>query len=474
MGDYVEFVRPSLPPLPGLIKLPPLDQLATNRYVYAFMFAFSLPSLHAKEDAVFELSAGLQATLDEMPFLAANIVADDTVRGSIQLEIPEDDNVGIKFHVKDMSNLYWNDLAKSGFPTAQLRADEFTAEPRFMSERTPVLTVQANFITGGLLLAINFNHAVFDGHSVLTLLTRWAKHTATAATGNLLPLEDRLLRATSDRLMLFRGHNTMALSEFPYYRAHTYSEGPKDYLLNKSHGLTHSDYDVAFWRPTDESLVELERLVCGARGSKFSTNAFVGAFIWQRVTKARQLSARGEATTSFLFPVNVRDILVPSLPPTQIGNIIVGARATASVADMEASGPEFLYTLAERITEAKNWWTSDRVLAWMGAWNACPDLIKDSLHFDTNLDTFLGTDIVLTNMSSTQFNLDWGSTLGRIKALRPTSFPSVDGIVSLLVRFDGKGLEFAMGFATETMKRLAEDELWIKMMTLVCSEQLGD
>jgi hypothetical protein len=490
MATSIELVRPSLPPLPGLIKLPPLDQPLFHRVIMPVIYAFKLPLLHAREDVLSALREGLQATLDEIPFLVAHVVIDDVDRGSVQLEIFEHNDTGIKLYIRDIPGLDWKDLETHGFPTAQLKKYQLTPEPLLKSTISiPILTVQANFISGGLLLGLDLSHVVFDGRSMITLMTRWAKHTSLASEGQVMRPEDKIPRASFDRSTLFRGRVSTPLSEFPYYSTHgspksilgllpsqeqalDFTQWSNDLIKNKGHNLTASDFDCCVWRLSDEQLEALERLICGTRPCNFTANALVGAFLWQRITKARQLSVRCETTTSFLFPVDIRDMVTPPLPATYMGNSVTVACATAKVAEMEASGPEFLYTLAERITEARVQVTADRVQAFIGGVDACTDLYKMAAQLHIRNRWSLGTDIMVSNISSTALNMEWGSILGHIRAIR-VFLPSIeDGIVLIPARVSEKATDLTIGLATETMKGLARDEIWTKIMTLVCSEQL--
>jgi len=98
-----------------------------------------------------ELQDGLAATIEEMPFLAADVIPENSQRGTVQLETTEE--AGVWFHVKHIPKLDFEELELRNFGPQNFPVNGFMPEPRIHDfDRTPVLTVEATLISGGLLL----------------------------------------------------------------------------------------------------------------------------------------------------------------------------------------------------------------------------------------------------------------------------------------------------------------------------------
>ncbi|KAJ6094484.1 hypothetical protein N7467_001997 [Penicillium canescens] len=81
----------------------------------------------------------------------------------------------------------------------------------------PVMTVQANFITGGLILAFDGQHAVLDPQALGTFAQTWAKHGCAESDGLMVTASKRFSPDASDGSDLFGGHSSRSLSDFQTY-----------------------------------------------------------------------------------------------------------------------------------------------------------------------------------------------------------------------------------------------------------------
>lgn len=156
-----DFIKPLVPLIPGLVKLPPLDQIAPPT-IASPVLVFRVSSEEARDSIIQDLQDGLMKAIEEMPFLAADIVPDDVKRGTIQLETT--DAAGVWFHYHEVPTLHFDTLERRKFVPTTLPFNELVPEPRMHSYvRSPVLTVQATFITGGLLLVgLDYSHPSFS------------------------------------------------------------------------------------------------------------------------------------------------------------------------------------------------------------------------------------------------------------------------------------------------------------------------
>lgn len=145
-----ELIKPSVPLIPGYTKLPPLDQVE-GRFIVPPILVFRVDSEDAQETIIQDLQDGLANTIEEMPFIAAEVVPENRERGTIQLEIGED--AGVWFHVREIPEIDFDELERRQFAPATFALLQLMPEPRQHDwDRSPVLTIQATFITGGLLV----------------------------------------------------------------------------------------------------------------------------------------------------------------------------------------------------------------------------------------------------------------------------------------------------------------------------------
>jgi trichothecene 3-O-acetyltransferase len=145
-----KFIKPGVPLIPGYTKLPPLDQVE-GRFILPPLLVFRVDLPDAQDLIVQELQDGLAKTIEEMPFIAADVIPDSAERGTVQLDIQED--AGVWFHVRELPDLNFEVLERRQFAPSCFSVLDLVPEPRQHNwDKSPVLTIQATFITGGLLL----------------------------------------------------------------------------------------------------------------------------------------------------------------------------------------------------------------------------------------------------------------------------------------------------------------------------------
>lgn len=190
-------------------------------------------------------------------------------------------------------------------------------------------------------------------------------------------------------------------------------------------------------------------------------NAIMCAVLWRHISRARQLSSLVIMTNSFINTVNVRRRMEPPLPLEYPGNAVVHAKTSAATADVESAEPGTLYKLAKQITDAIEWWTSERLWELIGAIESRRMVSKVEL----NMDNFQGPDLEVTSTAAMGDLLcvDWGCELGRLKALRYVYVPVKDGWVNVLPQRKGAGIELLIGLEKSTMQHLRQDKEWLQL-----------
>jgi hypothetical protein len=396
-----EFIKPSVPLIPGYTKLPPLDQVE-GRFIVPPILVFRIDSPDAKDSIVQDLQNGLANTIEEMPFIAAEVIPDNTERGTIQLEIGED--AGVWFHVHELPELDFEELERREFAPAAFPVLQLMPEPRQHNwDRSPVITIQATFITGGLLLVpatiihshridllivpqvFNSHHSVMDGRGMSIFGKTWAKNTGAVSEGLMMP--QGLKEQSLDRTHAFGiGSCCMQLSDFPNYRLSKQglrSARQRELLeaaltCDVSHPALRvmKELHLSYWIISQESLQEIKQAAPPSTtdAPELTDSAILSALLWRHITRARQLSARGVPSTCLLNVVNVCRRLDPPLPLDYPGNALAHAKTSAKAVDVESEKP--LYELARQVSDSIDWWTSERIWGLIGAIDSTPHVGK--------------------------------------------------------------------------------------------------
>lgn len=398
-----DFVKPLVPLIPGFMKLPPLDQVAPPTLASPVL-AFRVSSVDDRDSIIQDLQDGLSKVIEEIPFVAADVVPDDVVRGTIQLETP--DAAGVWFHIQELPTLHFDELERRKFVPVSLPFNELMPEPRLHNYvRSPVLSIQASFITGGLLLVectcfssdirctnslttgqvLHFHHSVIDGNGLGVFGKAWARHVRAISEG--LHIQEFLESNCLDRSKIFadncysrelaeltncqlvksgrRGQFQRELLEATF--ANNFSN-PIFQITKKLH--------TTLWYISQESMQAVKQATLPTTvGEQVPTeNSILSALVWRHLTRARQLSSRGLKSTSIVTAVNARSRLEPALSPDYMGNAVANAKAVAATADVESE--KHLYELANLIGDSINWWTSERVWGYIAAIDATPCVDK--------------------------------------------------------------------------------------------------
>ncbi|KIW01192.1 uncharacterized protein PV09_07241 [Verruconis gallopava] len=465
-----EFIRPTIPLIPGFTKLPPLDQVE-GRFIVPPILVFRLDAPDARDAIIQDLRDGLAATIEEIPFIAADVVPDEVERGTIKLETGED--AGVWLHIHELPEIEFDNLERRHFAPLNFPVLELMPEPRKHDwQRSPVLTIQATFITGGLLLVFNSHHSVMDGRGMSVFGKTWAKHVGAVSEGRHAP---RAL-AQIDRIQAFgfgSMRRCMQLSDFPSYRItkQEWRSALQRELLETAlaRDTSHPKFELlqqlhlSYWTISRKSLLAIKQAAVqsDASGPLLTDSAVISALLWRHITRARQLSRRGVRATCLLNVVNVCRRLNPPLPLDYPGNALAHAKTSATPTEVESEKP--LYELARQVNDSIDWWTSERIWGLIGAIDATPHVGK----VEPAMDNFQGPDLEITNSGSfgDLLHLEWSSDLGKAVCLRFPYVPIYDGWVNVLPSSDDSPVELLIALDKTTVARLREDKDWASFAT---------
>ena len=457
-------VRPSIPIVPGVEQISPLDQYMV-RVILPMMCIFHVESPELRPAIVANLKAGLASTIDEIRFLAADILPESEERDSIQLEYEE--GAGVWFYSQELPDFNFQTLARRNFPFSGLPVNQFVARPWGHSNKCPVLTILVTFITGGAVVTFNGHHAVMDAQGLGTFAQTWAKHVAAESEGRAVSQDEKLSQEILDGISTFSSTSSRSLAEFPTYwiaKQRPYESSQSEILKAAVSG----DFDrlgtmirLSHWSLPQQALDCLMSTVHRNSSTPVVTeNALISALIWRHVSRARQLSSREVGTSALLTSVNVRRRMDPPLPLEYLGNAIVLARATATAADLESDGS--LYDLALKVMDSVDWWTADQIWDLCGSIDACTN-VGNRIIPPVDHDLLITSPSRLGDVLGTS---KWGTELGPVKALR-FAFPAfMDGFVAILPGLQ-RSFDVMIWTSPETYIQLKSDRVWTKSLKLV-------
>ncbi|KAA8650889.1 uncharacterized protein ATNIH1004_003578 [Aspergillus tanneri] len=470
MDTKPTYVRPNFPLVPETIKLSPFDQFAPRGYLPLLLF-FKTKTNIPVEELSLELKQGLANTLDVMYFLAGYLEVENAAHNTLELHITGD--AGVPFQVKNLRDvenrsLDFSELERGYFPPSKLDASVLLLE-HLPQQGLPCLTVQANFICGGLILGLNFHHSVVDGPGVAVLWKIWSRQTTAVSEGHIVSASETCTTKALERWPLFPVHGCRRrLCEFPGFtdvqmlQSSGSDNGVKAPGCSQSSGIP----TITCWHIPKNKLLELqEKAKPRSANSPVGTeNSVLSAFIWRHYTKAR-CPQHLDVKVALFTTCDARSRLDPPLHPDYPGNAIVDCRALMSPVQLHSSDSDAIGQISSAVMESISWWTPDNIgslLCSMQAYPRVGDVIR-SVHVEHNA-------LQITNISTVPlYSSFWGKNLEYPRAIRPPWLPMIDGLVNISPRLRDGGLEIFISADDQVTERLKQDAEFAEYIQYRCS-----
>ncbi|EYE97743.1 putative trichothecene 3-O-acetyltransferase [Aspergillus ruber CBS 135680] len=408
---------------------------------------FSMPDNDSDSTIIHTLTNGLERLTASFPWIAGQVVNEGA----------SEDNTGI-FKIKPLENIprlvikdLRNDLSiptmdslrQAKFPMSMLD-EEIICPCRTLPlpgtlDEFPVFLVQANFITGGLLLSMVAEHGAMDmtgQGQIIRLLSKACRNESFTAeelsTGNLCR------------------HDIIPLLD-------SYEPGPElSYQITRLPSTPPAPPAKSTWayfsfQPSSLAALKYFTMQTVPTGY-ISTDDALTALIWQSVTRARLPRLNPETNSTFARAVDVRRFLdIHQTYPGLIQNMTYHTNVLQSLVY------EPLGVIASRLRLAVNPNTStlgydSRALATFLA--RSPD--KTIFSFSANLD--LSTDMMLSSWARVEcYDLDFGLGLGCSEAVRRPQFDPFESLVYLLPKTPEGEITAAICLRDEDMQRVRVD-----------------
>ena len=411
------------------------------------------------------LTNGLERLSASFPWLAGKVVNEGSSEGNSGIfKIKPFERVP-RLVVKDLrhdpSIPTMDTLRQANFPFSML--DEAVIAPRKTlpgspdksASDSPVFLLQANFITGGLLLTFVGQHNTMDitgqGRIIHLLskaccneqLTSEELSSGNLSRRNLIPLLDDSYEQVSELTRQIMKHTPSHLIPNGTNAQRPPPKCTWTYFTFHSTSLT--------------ALKALATKTITLPSRYISTDDALSAFIWQAIIRARLPRLNPTAESTLARAIDVRRYL--DISQTYLGLV---QNMTYHTHTLQKLVEEPLGSVVSQLRSALDPKTSNlgyhtRALATL--LNRTPD--KHTISFIATLD--LSVDIMLSSWAKLDcYELDFNLGLGKPEAVRRPQFEPVESLIYLMPRtLDGE-IAVAICLRDEDMVRLRADEEFAK------------
>ncbi|PLB49029.1 hypothetical protein P170DRAFT_436691 [Aspergillus steynii IBT 23096] len=327
----------------------------------------------------------------------------------------------------------------------------------------PALTVQLNFIDGGLLMGLSWHHTVGDAYSLNLLLRTWAHHTRLVLDDGIVGTPATAVDTSLERWRLDIGSPNPTVDALSDYVADPTARSPSHpdhvHLLDRSDRPC-ADCVMVTYYFSAAGLNSLRQMLAAAipeHDVAFTRSEALAALIWKHLSLARRLPMdAGSETSLFTTRLNFRSRMKPPLPNSFVGNINTpNARWRLPLTEVcQPSTPQSLATLARGIRSAINALGEPDVRTAIGLANSLPAATE----LTDNYNLFPGPDLSLTDISELGIlREDWG------RLLHPTvlrAYSRERGLVYVLPQDQDGGCEVQIQCEPDAVQRLNADEVF--------------
>ncbi|KAL4969420.1 transferase family-domain-containing protein [Aspergillus stella-maris] len=416
-----------------------------------------------RRDAVQSLKNGLESLTRSFPWVAGQVVHEppnETHTGRMKIKpLGQTPSLIVKDLRQEYPSLTMTDLRQAEFPFRLLDEKTVAPVPSYSGSMTgskPVLLLQANLISGGLLLTIAGQHQAMDYPGlgeILRLLSKacqgqafTAEEIATANLPryNLIPFLDDSYQAGPE---LYRRIIPPASSS-----------ADQDHHHASANSSPPSSWTNAIFEPASLAAIKrtAENDISSHKGF-ISTDDALTAFVWKAIVRSRLSRLQpGEAAT-LSRAVNIRHLF--NIPPSHPGMVISCVFDTATPSTL-ASEP--LGTTASRLrSELDHERTGMAALT-----RAAATMLNRST--DKSILDYMGTirphiDLMFSSFSKVgAYGLDFGMGLGGPEAVRLPLLPAdPEGLVYALPKRPDGQVVLAMCLEDRDIEALKHDSQFL-------------
>ena len=454
------------------------DQCIRNHFSLLMCFALpedKLPILDPSSSAsqtIAHLQRGLDYACLSSPFLKGRIrlcKVNGAYTGSIEAVL-DAGAPSPRVSVKDLTHAYpsFGELSICKFPLKYFDAKVMLPQPADDVDDGQIFKLQANFISGGLILCAMSHHSFVDAQGLAVLVQQLGAH---LVAGQAAP---RLSAESIDRSPLFMG--------FPPSQPIGWASDCVSSEMSPQSGLARNPGVTGqMFRCSITAMKELKAKVMGLLTNSddwVSTTDALSAFIWICVTIARHNSANDSQKLLYIF-LNGRAKFENPLPETYVGNCVLTggidrkasqllACSTVANAYSESSRPDkarFEETVGSIAVDIR------RTIIRCGA-DRIREHIEAMYHqqnhgYNSGNGKFPVDQMGISSLFDlATYSVDLGGMLGKAAAVRiPDN--QADGMSLILPKGPGDSLEYCLWLEDDSMQRLMKNPFWNELFTPV-------
>jgi len=450
------------------MELSPLDQMYGSVYSCRILAFEGLPT--DIQDTTSVLLKALQATVNDVPFLAGSAVAASDVGRT-------DNRISI---VPGKARLVVNDLTSTvsfaamkakGFPSSEFAWTTYLPLPQIAPPLpgTPpdVFMIQANLVDGGLFLAYSYHHIIADGTSMTELTRLFASHCAAISDGEghaTAPsrLASKLNLNRADIVQIPADVDPDACLQ--YYKdysdlsSHLGSLKPRTDMVNAQFHL--SPASAAKLKAAASSSSPASTPNTNTSTSWISTSDALNALIWRAIVRARLSASIIQPNDPFPYSnaVDFRSQLPAPLSPGWIGNaFILISTAPISASEVILPGPSGLAAAAHAIRTSVQSVNANLVGSLLHRTIKAPN---PQLFMPKAIVGMATTNVLCSSQRAyVHADMAWGKrAFGTYEGIIAPSGSPVDGMVLIMPPLRDGGWEVTVSLTEGCMEVLRGDE----------------
>jgi hypothetical protein len=431
------------------------------------LLCFPIPERVDLEDITKELERAALKLTETFPWLAGQVINEGSGPGNSGLFkiVPyEPHATNAPLRVKDCSKicLTYDEIIQAKAPMSMLDGDVLAPRKGLplsydeSKDPAPVMIIQANFITGGLLLSFSGQHNAMDMNGQGQLIRLFAK----ACRGDAFT-EAEVAEGNRDRRTIIHLLSPdEPLLDHSMLRPLPSANGPQfpSKVVPTSWAYFHF--------PTSR-LEQLKSLASQSSAQDplvpwVSTNDALSAFIWQRISSARLLRRKQpEATATFARAVSARRCLRPAVPEAYMGHMV---SCTFDRLTFQQITTLDLSALASLIRKSLNELDDYAVRSLVTLIAREPD--KSTVSYGVRLD--LDTDLLFSSWADLRlYETDFGPLLGKPDCVRRQRFVPMESLIYLMPRTEEGDIDAAICLKDVDMEALKGDREWTAYATFI-------
>lgn len=428
---------------------------------------FPLSDWADQQPVIDRLRTGLKRAADSFPWIVGQTINHgasngDTGTFSIRPWVGAP-HLCVKELQSDGSSPSFDDIKNAGFPMRLLDESALSWRKTFAADDGPreVLSVQAVFVKGGLLLTFTASHATMDAAGQGQVIALVAK----ACRGEEYSREEiEIGNLARHNLVPLLAKDYTPGAEMSNQISKPTSEAA---TTEEKAGIHPPSNSWVYFNFGPSSLAEIKdkatSLLPRDSGVPFlSTDDAITAFIWQSVTRSRlPRLVDPSAEVMLTRAVDVRKYLsIPSTYPGLMQNLNFHHQTPQELAQPASLGAVAADLRSALLTDQVNgdgWDLAGRTraLASVLARSADKSAISLTATVNPSKDVMLSS---WTMLKSLYEDADFGPGIGKPVAIRRPRFDAVEGLLYLLPAAPEGGIAFAASLRDEDLDRLRQDQ----------------